>query len=371
MRYYEFTITDPSGEVWYPATNGLGFSKENASWGASFSSLYTPWVCNSAASPLLGKTNPSALNIEFDLPIAPQHTLQGAATARVWGLGVRALAQASNLNPVDGVSKTWTLRAGMAAGLPLANPSQSGVLAGGTVYQAFGNWEDVNQTLDLILYPGPTPILTAGITWIWKKGTTLSSALALMFSQAFPAYKQDINISSNLIAPSDQMGCYLGLPAFAKYLLAYTKPLGAQTMTGYQGVAVVVKNNTIMATDGAGADQPSLVQLNFQDLVGQPTWIAANTITFATVMRGDIDYGDYVRFPTGVMTPYALTQADAAFPNSPAASSTAFQGSFRITDIHHYANFRESDASSWSTMFQAVLQPKPAITSSVLSAFGS
>lgn len=90
-RFYELEIRDPDGSMWLPDQQGLGFTKQNASWGPSFSSLYTPWVCNSAASPLVGKANPSALNIEFDLPVVPMHALQGRATLTVWGLGLRAL----------------------------------------------------------------------------------------------------------------------------------------------------------------------------------------------------------------------------------------------------------------------------------------
>ena len=358
MRLYELTITDADGSVWYPETSGLGFVKQSPTWGASFSSLYTPWVLNTASSPLAGQANPSALNVEIDLQIAPAHTLQGQGSIRIWGLGVRALGQAANLNATGNppsVFKIWTLRAGMSAGLPLANPSQSGILAGGIIYQAFGNWEDVNQTLELIVQNGPTPLLTTAISWQWTKGQALSAALKQMFSQAFPAYAASINISENLIAPSTQTGCYMNLGSFSKYLLAYTQRIGAQQYgSGYGGVSIVAKNNGIFVIDGQGTT-PASHQLAFQDLVGQPTWIAANTITFATVMRGDIDYGDTVTFPTGTQTPYALTTPGAAFPNSPAASATAFQGAFLVTEIHHYGNFREPQASSWATVFTAVL----------------
>lgn len=360
MRYVELTIQDPSGQVWYPDQQGLGFTKQAASWGASFSSLYTPWVCNGAASSLVGKPNPSALHCEFDLPLTGADALQGPGTFRIFGLGVRALAQASNLNPIrsNGVFqfKTWTLRAGMSAGLPLANPSQANVLAGGIVYQAFGNWEDVNQTLDLILQNGPGPVLTTAISWNWAKGQSLTSALQQMFAQAFPGYTASINISENLAAPSTQTGVYQNIGAFAKWLLGYTKSLGSQQYgSGYPGVTIIPKNNGITVIDGTLTQ--NTVPLAFQDLIGQPTWISSSEITFATVMRGDINVGDMVTFPTGTMAPFALTTPEAAVPDAPATSSTSFQGSFVVNEIHHYGALREPQASSWSTVFKAFVNP--------------
>ena len=44
----------------------------------------------------------------------------------------------------------------MAAGLPLANPAQSGVFVQGQVYQAYGNWIGENMSLTLEIVPaGP------------------------------------------------------------------------------------------------------------------------------------------------------------------------------------------------------------------------
>jgi hypothetical protein len=38
---------------------------------------------------------------------------------------------------------------------------------------------------------------------------------------------------------------------------------------------------------------------------------------------------------------------------SPARSKTVFQGAFKITSVHHFANFRQADADSWTTAFVA------------------
>lgn len=360
MRFYQLSIMSADGTVMYEIDkNGLGFSMSIPSQGPTFSSTYTPW--QTANSQLVGQPNPNALNIEFDFPISPMHMPQGGALIRVWGLGIRCISQASNLNPVGTEFKTFVLRAGMSKGLPLANPAQQGVVAQGAIYQAFGNWSGTEQTLDLIVMPGVV-VTNSGVPIIlnWKRGTNLQSALKQVFAQAFPTYTASINISENLVAPSDQMGHYPTTDSFAKHLYKYTRWLGAKVNgSEYQGVSIIVRGNTIYASDGAGSIPPKTVALAFQDLLGQPTWIGANTITFQTALRGDINFSDRVTFPTGVMIPYALTSPDAAYPNSPAASKSAFQGTFVCNqDIHYFANFRQSDATSWNTTYRATLIPK-------------
>lgn len=359
MRYYSLTITDPStGQNVLLSPSGLGFT---AGSGPLATSLYNSQTTNNTQ--LIGATNPNALNIEFDLPVVPLHIPQGNSLIRLWGVGLQALGQASDLNPVGDAFKTFSLSGGMAKGLPLANPSQANALAQGIVYQAFGNWTGTEQTLDIIVMgsakqgsaddDGTFP--DTPISFSWPKGTNLQLALSQMFRQAFPNYTPAINISANLIAPSDQKCVHLDESSFAQWLQQYTKRLGAQQYgASYQGVGIIPVGATLYASDGQGSTPAKTVPLAFQDLIGQPTWIKAYTITFSTTLRGDINWGDQVTFPTAVLPPYALTTPAAAFPGSPAASSSAFKGTFTITEVHHYANFRAADAASWNTTFTAL-----------------
>ena len=130
-----------------------------------------------------GQTLPGALNIEFDLPVYSFDAFEGQQFIRVWGVGLQMLGQAANLN-----GQNFQLYAGMQKGLPLANPAQAGLIAQGQVFQAFGNWEGVNQTLDLIINPGLAgPGQTQNIAWNWTANTSLSGALSTTLNQAFPA----------------------------------------------------------------------------------------------------------------------------------------------------------------------------------------
>lgn len=353
MRYYSLTITNSAGQNVTLSPTGLGFA---TGAGPLASSLYT--AQQTSNSKLIGLTNPAALNIEFDLIVYPGHKPQGQSLIRLWGLGIKTISQAANLNPANGVPASFSLSAGMSKGLPLANPAQAGIIATGLIWQAFGNWSGTEQTLDLIVQPGQPPSNEGiSINWNWQKGQNLQAALTQMIAQAFPGYTADINIAPSLVAQSPQPGCYRDIAAFFTYLNRYTQWLGAQQYgPSYPGVTCAFAGKTLQVFDGQGTTS-SVTTINFQDLVGQPTWIDVNTVTFQTVLRADLQLGDQVTFPTSVVPPYALTTPGAAFPGSPAASSSTFQGLFSITEVHHYANFRQSDAASWNTTFTAIYVP--------------
>lgn len=344
MRYYSITLTDPvSGQVYTPDQNGGGFVKGKA--GPTFTSYAN------------GQTIPGALNIELDMPVVAFDSPQGNGLVRIWGVGLQMIGQASDLSGAK-----VTLSAGMQKGLPLANPAQSaGPIVQGAVYQAFGNWQGINQTLDLVIQASDLAP-DAGIAFSWESGTTLESALSTTFSQAFPGYKPDIKISADLQPPNDapQNGTYRSLSQFSGYLLGISQKAG-QAVLGdqYPGVQVTIVGNSLKVFDGTQTQTP--VKLAFQDLIGQPTWINPGTVNFKTVMRSDIAVGTTIQFPQGIVAPFALTSAAAAAPNSPARNKTVFQGKFTVVEVHHFGNFRQPDADSWNTTFSAV--PLPDLTS--------
>jgi hypothetical protein len=335
MRYYDIQISDPnSGQVFQTTPASTGFVK--GSGGSTFSSFVN------------GVNIPGALQVEFDIPVAPLHTPQGQAYIRVWGIGLPMISQSSQLAGMNVV-----LKAGMQKGLPLANPAQAGILIEGQVFQAFGNWQGTNQTLDLIIQPsGQQP--DNGVNFNWAAGTPLKNALQQTFAQAFPGYTANLdNLTASLSQGAPESGTYSSLTTFAQYLQQRTQPMGAAS-TGnakYPGVYIRIQSasKTIYAYDTAF----QTVNLAFQDLIGQPTWIDPGTVNFKTVMRSDISVGNMVKFPQGVQQPFALTSTIAA-PGSPASSTTAFQNAFSVIEVHHFANFRQADAESWNTTFSAV-----------------
>ena len=287
-----------------------------------------------------GRTDPGALQVEIDAPTGPYAMPNGnmATFVRIWGVSLLDIAQATDLN-----GKDIAVYAGMSKGLPLANPTQAGLIVSGSILQAYGLWQDTAQHLDLLLgYAAGKPDSPANLVLNWPAGTHLAEALASTLSTAFPKLKQDIKISPDLVLSHDSPGYYATLGQFATFVQGISR--GIIGKPNYPGVDIVVTGTTITVTDGTTPEKPT--DIAFTDLIGQPTWIGSPMISFVTVMRADIKLMGYVRLPVTatVTTPAALSQ----FKNK-----SVFQGVFRVQSIRHIGNFRQPDASSWVTMFEA------------------
>lgn len=338
MRYYKIDIADAqTGQALLPSSLG----------GLPISSL----LAN-------GQTNQSALNVEFDLPISANHVPTGNPLVRIWGLSVKDLSGAFNLNPNPQASKPGaliTVSGGMAAGLPLANPAQAGILAQGQVLQAYGNWIGVEQTVDFILAPASqgSDKLPVNYTIDWKAGTQLADAIKATLTTALPNAKQIIRISQRLTLSSDQPGYYASLTQFSQFVNGISKQIISDT--GYLGVYIFYNGTTVTVTDWITTPTTDVLQIAFTDLIGQPTWIAPFVISVKTVMRGDINLGDQVSLP-----PSLVTSSSSAFQsltgNNP-ANNLGFSGTYSVQSVHHYGNFRQPDAASWSTVYEMVKQP--------------
>jgi hypothetical protein len=337
VRYYNFVISDPdTGTVWVTNPNSGLLTKTGARTASTFSSFVN------------GQTIAGALNVEFDFPTYAEYTAQGNALLTIWGVGLQMLNQATDLN-----QQNFALYAGMQKGLPLANPAQAGLIATGQIFQAFGNWQGTNQTLCFVLGPG-TIDPSGGISFGWTPGSnSLSGALFSALAQAYPTFTVKVSIDPAIQPLVQQPANYDTLMAFSQFIQEITMQAGQKLYPnqGYSGVVISVRGNTIVCADSTVSQEPT--QLLFQDLIGQPTWIAALEVSFKTVLRTDIHINDLVLFPQGVISPYALTSPAAATPNAPARSKVAFQGAFQIKEAHYFANFRQPEAESWNTTYVA------------------
>lgn len=288
--------------------------------------------------------DPGALNVEVDIPVVPFATPMGFAMVRIWGVSLADIGQANNLK-----GQTAQVFGGMAAGLPLANPAQAGLLVQGYVFQAFGNWIGVEQTLDIIIAPGSDPVGTgsptapANIVLEWKKGQPLSGAIQKALQTAFPGLQVSVNVGSNLVPPSDQIGYYRSLAELAQFVKQASKNINKDP--NYAGVDITLAGTQFSVYDGS-QQQASGKQIAFQDLIGQPTWIEAPLIQWKTAMRADIKVGDPVTLPPSQIT--NTQQAQSSLVNQ----SLNFQGGFTVSLVRHVGNFRQPDAASWVTIFE-------------------
>jgi hypothetical protein len=332
MRFYRIVITPQA-----PASGTTGAS------GAALGGLTGPLIFTSQAN---GKNDPGALDIEFDIPVTSYALPMGGAGLKIWGIPLQTISQATNLNNAN-----IEVYAGMAPGLPLATAlaPTAGLIAQGSVLPAFGNWIGNEMSLDLILWPPlGTPKNPKNIVINWQKGMKLSDAIASMLGTAFPGFTSNINISPNLVLSQDSPAFYESMEQFARWVRQ-----ASQSIMGskdYQGVKIAVKGKTINVFDGTGGaagGTTSAKQIKFQDLIGQPTWLGLNTIQFKCPIRADIGVGDMIKLPP---TQTISTEASSRVPRS----NSVFQGGFEIQRIRYVGHFRQKDAYSWNSTFDAV-----------------
>ena len=331
MRFYSITITDPTTKqpVVPPGFAGL-------LGGAS----YTNWVN--------GKPYPSAWNVEMDLYVNYLHQPMGSSFIRIWGISLQEISQANNL-----VGKNISVSAGMQAGLPLSNPKFAGLLFTGRIYQAFGNWVNTEMTLDLYFIAGPVTAATAypkpvNLVVNAQPNQPMAAWLNATLKTAYPDFPVVIDISPNLTRPNAEVGYYGNIGELATYVNKTSRDIVRDP--NYSGVCLTLDNSQLSAKDWNSANAVTVApkQINFQDLIGQPTWIAAGgIIQLKCAMRADLNINDPIVLPKTIVT---NTQAAASNLTNQTAT---FQGGFVIVEEHHLGNFRQPTAEAWVSVFNA------------------
>jgi hypothetical protein len=309
-----------------------------------------------------GSMNPGALNIEIDVSQYDFTSPIGYAHLRIWGLPLQSsksankikgqtlgaadvtISQATNLN--DCLIKIY---AGMQKGLPLANADQYGLIIQGFIFQAYGNWVGTDMTLDMFISTnqGSTFSDPVNIVLDWKKGTPMADALKTTLMRAYP--KMDppsININSKLVLTEDDSTQCTTLGDLNQHL--FDTSLSIIT-SGYEGVRMTVSGNQIIVYDGTLQSDPK--QINFFNMIGQPTWIQPFSVQANLMLRSDLKVGDYIKFP-----PTPTISSEAEMKSQPADRS-AFQGTFQVDMVRHLGNFRQPDPNSWLTTINAHTTP--------------
>ena len=325
MRAYSIVVTNPkTGEVIRSASS----LPDGKATYASFSN---------------GVNIPGALNVELDVPTSAFATPTGpGAFVKVWGVSLQEILQASDLNGMR-----VEVYAGMIKGLPLAKPEQYGLIVEGTINQAFGNWVGTEMSIDWVIVADMgSADDPKNIILNWAQGQTLQSALEATFATAFPGAEVSYAISDNLVAPESITGYYATMEQLSRDVLAAS--LSIMNDPNYQGVAIFQHGGSFSVYDGTSPTSPKPIA--FEDLIGQPTWIDQGTVQFKCTLRADFQVGDFVSFPKVLAT---QTSAGAPPFGSGLKNKSSFDGTFQLTDEHHFGNFRQPDAASWNTTFNA------------------
>ena len=328
MRYYELIIT-PELVKSPDATEGALKTGNNA---VSATKPKPPIKFTSLDSKNLPNLN--ALQIEFDIPIAAMDMpANGGAMIKISGIDFSYINQVTDLN-----GSLIELYAGMSKGLPLANYEQSGLIMTGRIWQTFGNWQGENITLDLVVMPVGN--YAGNYAFNWTAGEIMTAMIERVLKLNHPSYQVKSSVNQNLILSATQSGFYYNLSQFACYCRDASKSI--ITKDEYNGVAITVKNDTFVITDGSSSKKPMAIQ--FVNLIGQPTWLNFGTIQLKLSLRADLHIGDIITIPESFIK--LTNKSMQGFTKD----KTAFNGNFTISSIRHTGNFRQPDANSWVTV---------------------
>ena len=334
-----------------------------------------------------GRQNPAALDVYLNIPAYFFSNPDEGAVLRISGVSLDDISQITHLVDHD----IWVY-AGMLDGyLPLSKHFNPDLLVQGTITYTQGNWEPNNTTLDIYIGPSTTrnPALGAGaivnVAFNWEAGQPLEPALRKFLQQAYGKSTGNpggadiqIAISNQLVARTQFPGVYPDFVSFAKELKAFTQRTfpGIQRLdkSAYRGVDILFQNNVFKVQDGtqaptaggSGHTNDTPLQIQFVELIGQPTWKTSNLLNFKTIMRGDIGLGDYVTFqPSTLAAPYVLTQSGNGPQSAPnigtgltLPSKLTFGGKFQVTKVLHSGQFRQPSGHGWVTTVDAFV-PAP------------
>lgn len=346
MRRYEINITDQDG-----APKTLSDPQGLYNFDGTFKSMGTNNV-----------TNQGALNIELDCNVSVYNAPMGGSYVRIWGIGLPFIKQIADFNPqIDATTGTWQkycnieISAGMAPNsYPLANPSQYKPIVKGVIQQAFGNWQGTSQSIDFVIVPPVgNSMFPKNIQFDCKKDKKLSDALTLTLATAFkdlPGTTINVNISDELVAPEDIVKTCTTLEELAKFLSQKSKSIIKDVK--YPGIQISYQNDEVSAYDYTkGSTSAKVTQINFNDLIGQPTWIKPYTLVMKTVIRGDLVLGQKILMPQeSAKRGLILTQPGSM---SQYKDTVSFEGEFYVSQLRHTGIYRQPSADSWVTIIQA------------------
>jgi hypothetical protein len=326
MRYYNIVVTPVNGEK------------------QTFSTQYSN-----------GLNNPSALQVDLDIPQSWYYQPQGLGYIRIYGVSFNLISQKTNFNPDYGAGKfaKIEIQVGMSKGLPFSNPAQRGLIIVGSVLQSYANWQGNLVTLDLVVTNSVVnPSSEVNLVLDWKKGTLLEPALKRAIENAYPltnGVKTQVlgNISPNLVAVQDFPAIYTNIESLNKYLNDKSREI--INVRSYAGVSIGAISTGFIITDGT-APAVKTTTVNFQDIIGNLTWINLFTIQAKLTMRGDLNIGNYIIFPRNAPTVNTAASAVTQLRNN-----VSFQGTFFINRVRHVGNNRQADGDSWVTIVDCIV----------------
>jgi hypothetical protein len=354
VRYYRISFTNPK--------TGKGLSAGNKDFPDVFSSHSET-----------GVYNPGALEVEFEIANGWGHMLAAQTHIRIHNPTLQMVEKSIQYN-----GSVCVIEAGFRAGLPLANPNQSGIIGSGIVQNTYANWLGTDLVLDFLLYPStefgdvnlnksantgvgsPVPI-----NLVWEKGSlkdAIQASVAPFGIKVTGIIRESLNNP-----PAPIKSWYSNYQSFATAIQKISQTIvdpasfqsqgtqGNPQSTGvgqwqsYYGVMMQWIPNTkeIQLIDGT---LPSgAIELSYAEFVGQPTWLSdSGMLQSVHPMRSDISLGFNVRYPKNLPTqanPSQITIRNQLV--TPGGSELWVMG------VRHSGRFRDTSATGWVTYIDA------------------
>ena len=289
--------------------------------------------------------NGSALLVELDIFETWYHQPAQNGYIKIKGVPFPYLNQASNFNFAK-----IKIEVGMSKGLPYANPKQAGLIIDGTIFQSFGNWQGNEVSLDLVVFPANyNPNVNVNLPFAWEKDQTLESAVRQTLSIAYAGVPIYGKFSDNLIYTEDMWGFnYKNLLAFGQAVNELSKQVLSDP--DYSGASISNLSTGFLLFDNTYTPT-KITEIKSTDIIGNITWINVNTIQIKTVMRSDIELGQYITVPKGIPI-LNLVNNYSQF-----RYTYAFKGKFTVDSVRHVGNSRQADANSWVSIINAYISP--------------
>jgi len=328
MRYYELTITQP-GET----TPQLFLSTKMKD----------------------GSPNPSALEIEFDIPVAAYDTPVGAQSITVYGIGLNQISQSKNFQ-----GALLTLKGGMQQpGLPLANPTQAGILTVGFIFQVAPNWMGADMNITFQILPSPYNFDRPGnLVFDCKEGEDVGNSILNTLKIAFPDTPIKNTLPRPIITARALNAYYHTLDQFGSDMARLTSNLSsgltAVSIVLQQGQFLIYEKPLTETPQGAIQADRSQVQLIFTDMAGQPTWIAPNTMQVTCVLRADIQIATFIKMPKDYQNLPGFVNTPVNSLPSSLKYDSAFKGTFVVSELRHTGKSRALDLKAWISTFNCV-----------------
>lgn len=305
-----------------------------------------------------------ALDLDFDFNLVSYDVVTSGSLVTLYGIPISFLYQAVNF-----VGANITLSGGFGKGLPLSNPSNSGILLYGTVYDAYANWEGTSQSLnwvvnalvcksDIPYYQNTLQEAPESINFSVLRGQPIQPAISMAISQAFPDYELSVNIdNSRLIASENYNITSSSMPSFASNIKQISQQLIKDP--DYFGVNIALNGRTITVYDNTNPNLQRVIQLEAYEIIGQPTWLQYPNISVKVPLRGNIRVSDIIQLPMGTDQANSILNISQQNSFSRARSMTAFNNRFVVISVRHIGGYQKADANNnWVTILEATALPQ-------------